>query len=289
VKLLSGNVWQDSYNTGVTGNVEQNGLYFDGSAIYWATYSMIGNDNIYSYSSGTWDTSFYVDYNCSHYAVAADSSSVYAACVLLTGAEYALWVFENDGATITDITSPLNVTGLSQTFDSPALEIFNGDLFLACYDPASNSPVVRRYTGSGWVDADNNLNVAGHPEYISMAKDDTHLYMSFYMGGFPYVYVYNGSSWYDLESSVIAPGGGGRPAIDVYDGKIYIAYTDSLASNKVTVKKYTGAWTVVGTAGFTDYAASSYGVSISIDQYGIPFVGYSNTGDGNKATVMKYE
>lgn len=93
----------------------------------------------------------------------------------------------------------------------------------------------------------------------------------------------DGRSW--TLMSALQTATGYDPAVAVYGGVVYVAYSDSANSAKLTVQKYeNGAWSVVGTRGFSSNSASNVQICVI---NGIPYVGYSSGSLG--ATVYKYE
>lgn len=72
------------------------------------------------------------------------------------------------------------------------------------------------------------------------------------------------------------------------DGKPYVAYTDVSTGSKATVARLNAlgsGWEVVGGTGFSDGAA--YRISLAFGSDGKPYVAYTDTVNGNGATVMR--
>jgi len=72
-------------------------------------------------------------------------------------------------------------------------------------------------------------------------------------------------------------------------GAPYVAYQDGGNGNQTTVMRYnsvSGAWELVGSAGFS--AGTAYFTSLAFEPGGAPTVAYSDDGNGDKATVMRF-
>lgn len=68
---------------------------------------------------------------------------------------------------------------------------------------------------------------------------------------------------------------------------LYVAYSDSLNSDKLSLLKYDGSyWNYVGAAGFSGGAVTS--ISMVVEN-GIPYLAFDDAGNASKATVMMYD
>ncbi|HRQ43077.1 MAG TPA: hypothetical protein PLB12_01855, partial [Candidatus Goldiibacteriota bacterium] len=76
----------------------------------------------------------------------------------------------------------------------------------------------------------------------------------------------------------------------MYNGVPFVACSESVASNKVSVMKYeSGSWQYVGTQGFSTGAASLHHGALAINSStGSPYIVYSDSSLSNKAVVMTY-
>jgi hypothetical protein len=98
-----------------------------------------------------------------------------------------------------------------------------------------------------------------------------------------------GQSWNTLGSAGFSAGEAGNPALAIsLAGTPYVAYSDSINSQKATVMKFNGtSWVTVGNAGFSDSIVEGNNW-IAIDGGGTPYVAYRDFASGYKATVMKF-
>ncbi len=98
------------------------------------------------------------------------------------------------------------------------------------------------------------------------------------------------SGWENVGSASISAGDAKycKIAID-NNGVPYVVYKDNANSLKATVMKYSsGAWNLVGNAGFSTENAEASHTSIAIDSNCIPYVVYQKYSGSYKATVMKF-
>ncbi|MDQ6422012.1 S-layer homology domain-containing protein [Paenibacillus sp. LHD-117] len=90
--------------------------------------------------------------------------------------------------------------------------------------------------------------------------------------------------WQEVGGAGFSGGYASSVTMSVYEGVPYVAFRNQ--DDKATVMKYDGEdWTTLGSAGFS----ASYANDISMSIYqGVPYVAYSDVGNANKTTVMKY-
>lgn len=106
-------------------------------------------------------------------------------------------------------------------------------------------------------------------------------------GNAPKVFGFDGNGWNEVAGSGNASGLLFVKCLAVYNGELYLAYSDINAGYKATVKKYNGTnWELVGTAGFTSAAIQS--MQIEVDN-GIPYVAFSTNQGTTNTSVMKFD
>ncbi|CDK99845.1 conserved protein of unknown function [Magnetospirillum gryphiswaldense MSR-1 v2] len=97
--------------------------------------------------------------------------------------------------------------------------------------------------------------------------------------------------WSTVGTVGISAGNAQRESLAIAtDGTLYVSYRDAATTpvNKLTVKKYTVAdgWSTVGTAGFSPGEASFQSLAITSD--GTPYIAFTDFGNNQKLSVMKY-
>jgi len=182
------------------------------------------------------------------------------------------------------------------TANYTSLAFDNGIPYVAYEDLGNGGKAtVMKYTaGAGWEAVGAGFS-AGDVYYTSLAFDN----------GIPYVaymdlsnsdkatvmkYTGNGATgWEAVGTAGFSAGQAEFTSLAFDNGIPYVAYKDEDNSDKATVMKYTGngatGWEAVGTAGFS--AGEVWFTSLAFDN-GIPYVAYTDGGNSNKATVMKY-
>ncbi len=130
-------------------------------------------------------------------------------------------------------------------------------------------------------------------DYISLSVYYTIPYVSYYDYQDNQVYV-KSYNYYDTTWDVVGNQAFSNATVDydkslaVYNDTAYLAFTDSIYSDKASVASCTnneGTWEPVGGSyGFTDDKA--YHISIHVDN-GIPYIAYHN--DHGEIIVMKYD
>jgi|GEM_PF-6620449 len=95
--------------------------------------------------------------------------------------------------------------------------------------------------------------------------------------------------WEVVGQQGLSDASAGGTALAAANGKIYIAYSDEAADNKVTVKCFDNAnavngWKTVGVEGISN--GFSFGINLAIDN-GIPYIAYLDFSD-NLAYVKKF-
>ena len=122
------------------------------------------------------------------------------------------------------------------------------------------------------------LDSAGTP-YVALAEADGKANVQKLVGGTWTVVGNAGFSAGEARSLSLALDSTGTP---------WVAYSDGGNGYRATVQKLVsegGGWTVVGNAGFS--AGPAGYTSLALDSTGTPFVAYSDSNAGSKATVQK--
>lgn len=139
---------------------------------------------------------------------------------------------------------------------------------------------VMYYNGSNWLNLGPPALTTGAAKDIILLHDKYNALYLFYKNdsllGYRKINVlkYSSGSWTPL----ISPGS----ATNEFDARfdpndnLYVAFSDSAYSNKISVKKYNGSiWSYVGSPGFTSVAA--YSPSIDINASGFVYVSYKHS------------
>jgi hypothetical protein len=104
------------------------------------------------------------------------------------------------------------------------------------------------------------------------------------------VMMFDGSDWNAVGSASIPADPVGFTSLAIApDGVPHVAFADysTASGGKVTVIKFSnGAWSIVGSAGFTAFDAAFISLAIAPD--GTPYVAFSDYGNVGKATVMRF-
>jgi len=162
-------------------------------------------------------------------------------------------------------------------------------------DAAPHKATAMQYVGSSWMVLGTAGFSSAEAYYTSIALDSQgSAYVSFFDGsenGEATVEKFDGSAWSVLGVSGFSAGTFIHTSLVVRDyGSShipYVAYQDGGNSLKATVMKYDGAWSPLGTAGFT--ADTVEYVSLALAGDGTPYIGFKDYSNTNKATVMKFE
>lgn len=109
------------------------------------------------------------------------------------------------------------------------------------------------------------------------------------------VWKFTGDSWTQVGSPV-SDGVTANLSLAIYHSASgtdtpYLAYSDygNGAGGGLTVRKFDGStWITVGAAVFSTKPSSDFFMSLVIDSSGTPYVAYSDTANGYKATAMKF-
>ncbi|PIT95110.1 hypothetical protein COT98_01170 [Candidatus Falkowbacteria bacterium CG10_big_fil_rev_8_21_14_0_10_39_9] len=100
---------------------------------------------------------------------------------------------------------------------------------------------------------------------------------------------YNSCHWQFLGDENVSDSAALFTSLAVHDGTPYVAYTDSSAGDKLSVKKFNGAdWVAVGSLGFSD-GATFGGPVIALDDGGNPYVFYGDVAHSNRGVVQKFD
>ena len=171
---------------------------------------------------------------------------------------------------------------------------FNNGIPYVAYGDGGNGwkATVMKYTaGVGWEAVGSTCFSAGAAVYTSLAFDNGIPYVAYRDGGNydkATVMKYTaGVGWEAVGSAGFSSGQADYTSLAFNNGIPYVAYVDGGNDNKATVMKYTGngvtGWETVGSAGFS--AGAAFYTSLAFDS-GIPYVAYTDVGNGWKATVM---
>ncbi len=101
---------------------------------------------------------------------------------------------------------------------------------------------------------------------------------------------FNGASWEQVGAAGFSAGQADYTSLAINSsGTPYIAYKDGANGSKASVMRYnstTSSWEQVGTAGFS--AGQADYTSLAINSGGTPYIAYTDGGNSNKASVMRY-
>jgi len=164
-----------------------------------------------------------------------------------------------------------NFTPLAAAFLS--LYVYGGTPYLA-YRDHDFYPTVMKFNGSSWVQVGSIISTDTAMN-VSLSIDTSGTPYVVYTTGFSEsgtikVWKFNGSIWVQVGSSL---GTGSYPSIFVDGTTPYVSFRDS--SNKATVKKYSGSWSTVGWAGFSEDEVNPQKVALYVYS-GTPYVFYTN-------------
>lgn len=155
---------------------------------------------------------------------------------------------------------------------------FDGTPYIAYLDGSSAKKMtVRKFTGGAWNLVGTAGFSAGQVADISLAFNPAsgYPYVSYYdyaNAGKGTLMAYNGAAWAALGSAGFTPSFAQHTALSFSpSGVPYVAYQDGTggAPYKVSVMKYSGAWTQVGSAQFSN--ASSY-LRLGFENSGVPIL-----------------
>jgi hypothetical protein len=126
------------------------------------------------------------------------------------------------------------------------------------------------------------LDKNGTPYIAFLSSNDSH-YIT--------VMKYDGNKWVNVGLTSLGTAAYYGAALDIAidtSGIPYVAFNDSAANTKLTVKKYNGSdWVNVGTVGFSPGYA--FFISMSFDKKtNTPYVVFEDGANNSKATVMKF-
>lgn len=161
----------------------------------------------------------------------------------------------------------------------------------------SQKATVMKFNGTNWVNVGNAGFSAGYALYTSLAISPYgEPYVAYQDGansGKSTVMKYNGTSWVNVGNAGFSAGKAKYTSIafsPTMDSQPYVAYTDSVNSYKVTVKRYDGNnWVNVGSAGFSADTSEYISLAFNPAGYRQPYVAFKDNGNSNKATVMRYD
>jgi hypothetical protein len=197
-------------------------------------------------------------------------------------------VYAHDGAAWSQIGSNLDSAGGNY----PCLAFGpNGTPYVAFQENGLGGRfTVKKYTGTNWA----KVGSPGFGEALSYMAPS----LAFTNGGVPYVagvvtspsnriavYSFTGNSWNEITTPF---SGNYKFPVLKTDGSntIYLAFGDATSGLKASVYSYSAsAWTLLGTAGLTNYAVNNLDLAISSNGY--PTIAF-NQGNSNQFGAMRY-
>lgn len=150
---------------------------------------------------------------------------------------------------------------------------------------------IRKYTNNKWTSVSTPIVVTSLPmqDQICIANDGT-LYVAFVTGNVQNINVYkfNGTNWLNISLGIptLNPNSDMRLAISP-SGDPYIVFSDNSAGKKISVMKYNGGWSYVGSSGISDTISTKN--ALTFDNSGTPYVAHiDETGFNVKLVVKKF-
>jgi len=200
---------------------------------------------------------------------------------------------------VTQQLGPDNFNGSGEALYTDIATDQNGVPYVVYADSLANwKATVMKYNGSSWFAVGAPGFSAGGVAWTSIAIDGNNVpyvvYQDSTKGNAATVMKFNGSAWITVGSAGFTPEEADYTIIAIDQNNTpYIVYADTLNNNDwVTVMKYTGSsWSAVGKTRFGNLYNITFfyhSLDMAIDSNGIPYVVYSDAGNGNAATVMTF-
>ena len=184
-----------------------------------------------------------------------------------------------------------------------SLYVYESTPYVAYQDKAytaSDGVEVMWFNNGTWEEIPITGFSRGTAKYISLYVYDGAPYVAYsdnYNDDKATMIRYNGEAWELLGGFGFSEDIVYFTSLYVYEGTPYVAYMDGADSDKATVMEYTGnvttdtdaqvndGWEYVGTPRFS--AGAAYGTSLYVYE-GTPYVAYVDSGNSDKATVMRF-
>lgn len=167
----------------------------------------------------------------------------------------------------------------------------NGTIYMSYSDYADTDiEQILKYDGTSWTNITGPLHIYGQFKDPLALDNSNNLYIAYTSDTNNKVSVakYNGNSWATVGQSDFTNRANGYFSLAVDNSnKVYVAYADYSNGSRVTVMKYDGNWTMVGSP--LDTSGDDV-IPIAIDNNGTPYVAYSIYGPGvsGEGVMMKY-
>ncbi len=307
--------WQNVGTPGFSaGTADKTSIILDSSGIPYVVYSDVANGGkatVMTFNGSSWTPVGAADFSAGtatspSLAMGSDGTFYVAYSDGANGGKVTVMTF--DGANWINLGDPGFSAGAAD-FISLNINLYcgiscllGGAPYVAYRDAANgNKATLMKWNGTSWENVGDPGFSPGSVQYVSLVTDPT--------TGIPYVAYsdgangdaasvmdFSGGAWVDTGSPDFSAGAASDISIVLYSTGIpYVAYSDGANGGKTTVKKSSGgfAWTDLGTPGFSAGSASSVSLAISppcaVCLFPVPYVSYSDGGNGGKATVMKYQ
>jgi hypothetical protein len=200
-----------------------------------------------------------------------------------------LTVMSYNGSSWVTLGSPGFTTGVAY---NPSLAIYNGTPYVAFQDGGNNSyATVMEYTAGAWEPV-GSVGFSGNTAAsLSLAFYGSTPYVAYSDGptGYANVMKYSAGSWAPVGNTDFSSYTATDTSLAIDgSGNLYVAYMDYMLTHRITVMENSGGnWFNVGNTGFSAGEGLYPSLAINPDT-GLPYVAYTDTVNGNRATVMQY-
>jgi len=230
-----------------------------------------------------------------HVSIAVDSSGTPYMTYSSHLNSFAATVRKFNGSTWTTVGVPSISGNMQATFTRIAIAPDGATPYLVYSDGANGyKATVRKFT-TQWDTVGNALLSAGYAYSTSIAfAPDATPYLSYEDGGNEYkltVMKLSGNLWVTVGTAGFTPNSIGKTSLAIApDGTPYVAYMNSDphwgGQTDLVVQKFNGTtWEVLASTSVHD-AVQNPSIAIAAD--GTVYVGFRNSDNSSKATVMKY-